>query len=200
MGVGVNVCGKRTRRFVDPINMIRETIIRVHVRPFGARFSIICLIISLTTPFYGFFLFLRDALRQHHARGGTLEEMVAFVGQLPANDKQTMLEVAGAEMVQLRAVELHRLDPEILDPAIDGVILGRQEPDDLLAQIRCPIHLLAAEAEFGGAMDTQDVQHFITSAPHCSYAVLKGAGHGIHEERRTEYLQALQQFMAAVVT
>lgn len=26
--VGVNVCGKRPRRFVDPINMIRETIIR----------------------------------------------------------------------------------------------------------------------------------------------------------------------------
>ena len=153
-----------------------------------------------TTLFYGFFVFLRDALRQHHARGGTIEEMVTFVGQLPANDKQTMLEAAGAEMVQLRAIELQRLDPEILDPAIDGVILGRQEPDDLLAQIRCPIHLLAAEAEFGGAMDTQDVQHFITSAPHCSYAVLKGAGHGIHEERPTEYLQALQQFMAAVVT
>ena len=57
-----------------------------------------------TTPFYGFFLFLRDALRQHHAHGGTIEEMVAFVGQLPANDKQTMLEAAGAEMVQLRAM------------------------------------------------------------------------------------------------
>lgn len=152
-----------------------------------------------TTPFYGFFLFLRDALRQHHARGGTIEEMVAFVGQLPANDKQTMLEAAGAEMVQLRAVELQRLDPEILDPAIDGVILGKHEPDDLLAQIHCPIHLLAAEAEFGGAMDAQDVQRFITGAPHCSYTVLKGAGHGIHEERPTEYLQALQQFMADVV-
>lgn len=47
--VGVNVCGKRPRRFVDPINMIRETIIRVHVRPFGVWISIICLIISLTS-------------------------------------------------------------------------------------------------------------------------------------------------------
>jgi pimeloyl-ACP methyl ester carboxylesterase len=152
-----------------------------------------------TTPFYGFFLFLRDALRQHHARGGTLEEMVAFVGQLPVNDKQTMLEAAGAEMVRLRAIELQRLDPEILDPAIDGVILGEHEPDGLLAQIRCPIHLLAADADFGGAMDAQDVQHFITSAPHCSYAVLKGTGHGIHEERPGDYLQAVQHFMAEIV-
>lgn len=33
--VGVNVCGRRPRRFVDPINIIRETIINAHVRPFG---------------------------------------------------------------------------------------------------------------------------------------------------------------------
>lgn len=152
-----------------------------------------------TTFFYGFFVFLRDALRQHHAHGGTIEEMVTFVGQLPVNDKQTMLEAAGAEMVRLRAIELQRLDPEILDSAIDGVILGKHEPDDLLAQIRCPIHLLAADADFGGAMDAQDVQHFITSAPHCSYAVLKGTGHGIHEERPGDYLRAVQQFMAEIV-
>ena len=125
--------------------------------------------------------------------------MVAFVSQLPANDKQTMLEAAGADMVRLRAIELQRLDPEILDPAIDGVILGMHGPDDLLAQIRCPIHLLAADADLGGAMDTQDVQHFVTSMPQCSYTVLKGAGHGIHEERPTEYLHALQQFMAEIV-
>lgn len=152
-----------------------------------------------TTFFYGFFVFLRDALRQHHARGGTLEEMVAFVGQLPFNDKQTMLEAVGAEMVRLRAIELQRLDPEILNPAIDGVILGEHEPDDLLAQIRCPIHLLAADAELGGAMDAQDVQHFITSAPHCSYAVFKGTGHLLHEERPGDYLQAVRQFMTGLI-
>lgn len=45
--VGVNVCGKRFRRFVDLINMIREIIIRVYVCFFGVWISIICLIISL---------------------------------------------------------------------------------------------------------------------------------------------------------
>jgi pimeloyl-ACP methyl ester carboxylesterase len=151
-----------------------------------------------TTFFYSFFVFLRDALHQHHARGGTVEELVGFVGQLPANDRQTLLEVAGEEIVQLRAAELHRLDPETLDPAIAGVILGSHEPDALLAQISCPIYLLAGEAEFGGAMDAQDVQRFVANAPHAGHTVLQGAGHGIHEERPTEYLQALQQFVAEV--
>lgn len=150
------------------------------------------------TPFYGFFLFLRDSLHQHHARNGTLEEMIGFVSQLPANDKQTMLQVAGAEAVRLRAIELQRMDPAILDPAIDGTILGGREPDQLLAQIRCPIHLLAAQPELGGAMPAQDVQHFVVQVPHCTYAVLDGTGHGIHQERPEAFVDALTRFVAAV--
>ncbi len=149
------------------------------------------------TMFYGFFLFLRDAMRQHHARGGTLDEMIAFVGQLPANDKQTMLEMAGAEAVRLRAVELQRMDPAVLDPAIDGVILDGREPDELLAQIRCPTHLLAAQAALGGAMDAQDVARFVAHAPHATYAVLEGVGHGMHEERPDAFTESLQRFAAA---
>ena len=45
--VGVKVWGRRPRRFVEPINIIRETIISAQVRPFGVWISIICLIISL---------------------------------------------------------------------------------------------------------------------------------------------------------
>lgn len=45
--VGVNVWGNKPKRLVDPINMISETIISAHVRPFGVWINIICLIISL---------------------------------------------------------------------------------------------------------------------------------------------------------
>ena len=150
------------------------------------------------TLFYGFFVFLRDYLRQHHASGKTLDDMVAFVSQLPANERQTMLEAGGPVAVRARAIELHRMDPAVLDPAIDGIILGGSDPDELLAQSRCPLHLLAAQAEFGGAMDAQDVLRFVAHAPRCTHTVLEGAGHGIHEERPMEYVQALLQFLAAI--
>lgn len=150
------------------------------------------------TPFHGFFLFMRASLRQHHAREGTLDEMISFVGQLPANDSQTMLQAAGAEAVRLRAVELQRLDPAVFDLAIDGAVLGGREPDELLAQIRCPIHLLAAQPEFGGVMDAQDVARFTAHAPHATAAVLAGVGHGIHEERPDAFVEALQHFVAGV--
>lgn len=146
------------------------------------------------------FRFMRDSLRQHHARKRTLDEMVSFVGQLPANDSQTRLQVAGAEAARLCAVELQRLDPAVFDPAIDGAVLGGREPDELAAQIRCPTHLLAAQAEFGGVMDTQDVARFTAHAPHATAAVLAGVGHSIHQERPDAFVQALQRFVAAVPT
>ena len=74
-----------------------------------------------------------------------------------------MLEVLGPEMVRQQALQLHRLDPAVLDPAIDGIILGPYEPDDLLRQIRCPVHLLAGQVELGGAMSVRDVQRVISN-------------------------------------
>lgn len=149
------------------------------------------------TLFYGFFSMLRGYLLQHHAKGGTLDDLIPFVGQFPVNEKQTMLDVAGPEAVRERAIKLQHVDPAVLDPVIGGVILGTHDPDNLVAQIRCPVHLLAAQAEFGGAMTAQDVERFVSHAPHCTHAVLEGVGHGIHEERPDEYVQALQRFMAA---
>jgi pimeloyl-ACP methyl ester carboxylesterase len=154
----------------------------------------------LHTSFYGYFVLLRDFLRQHHADGGALDEMIRFVSQMPANDKQTMLEVAGAEAVRLRAIELQRMDPAILDPALDGVIQGSQEIDDQLLHIRCPIHLLAAQADFGGALDAQDVARFVVHAPHATREVLEGVGHGIHQERPDTFVKSLQDFMVTVST
>jgi pimeloyl-ACP methyl ester carboxylesterase len=47
-------------------------------------------------------------------------------------------------------------------------------------------------------MNAQDVQRFVSHAPACTHAVLEGTGHGIHEERPAEYVQASQRFLAAV--
>ena len=47
-------------------------------------------------------------------------------------------------------------------------------------------------------MDAQDVQRFVSHASAHTYTVFEGVGHGIHLERPTEYVQALQRFMSAV--
>lgn len=149
------------------------------------------------TGFYEYFLVLREHLVQHHARGGALEDLVEFVGESPANDDQTMLEMVGPEMVRERATQLHRLDPAVLEPALDGAILGPHRPDELLTQVRCPVRLLAGEYACGGAMDVQDVWRTVRGLSRCTHTVFLGVGHMVHQERPVEYTEALVQFVSA---
>lgn len=148
------------------------------------------------TGFYYYFRELRHYLPQHHASGGTLEDLIAYVGQSFANESQTMLEAVGSAAVQERAIQLHQLDPTTLDVAIAGTLLEDYEPDDLLAQVRCPVYLLAGQREFHGAMDAQDVARFLGKLPQATHTICEGVGHMIHQERPEAYVQALQQFIA----
>lgn len=148
-----------------------------------------------THSIYGLLTVLRAQLQQHHANQGTLDDLVAFVAQMPVNAEQTMLDVAGPALVRQRAVELHSLDLGVLDTALEGHILGQYQPDELLTQVRCPVHLLAGQIGFGGTLDPADVQRAISKFPRCTHTVFEGAGHLIHEERPEAYLQALIQLL-----
>lgn len=149
------------------------------------------------TGFYHYFTHLSQYLPEHHARSGTLEDMVEYVSQSPINDKgQTLLDLAGPEAVRERAEQLHRLDPATLEPLVAGVLLGPHEPDDLLVQARCPVRLLAGQREAGGAMDAQDVARAVGKLARCEHTVFAGAGHMIHQEQADEYIGALIEFVS----
>ena len=147
------------------------------------------------TGFYAYFVGLRDYLPQHHADGGTVEDLIVYVGESPVNENQTMLEAVGPEMVRERAIQLQNLDPTTLDPAIAGIILGPHATDDLLSQIRCPVYLLAGQLECGGALDAQDVDRAVSRLPQCDHIVFEGVGHMIHQERADEYVELLGRFV-----
>lgn len=143
-----------------------------------------------------YFMHLSDFLPRHHAQGGTVEEMIEYVGRSPINDKgQTLLDVAGAQAVAERALQLHQLDPATLHPLIAGILLGAHEPDELLAQVRCPVRLLAGEHTTGGALDAQDVERAVMKLAHCEHTVFPGVGHMIHQERPEAYVAALVHFI-----
>jgi len=146
------------------------------------------------TPFYDDFIALRRMLHEHAAAGGGFDDLVMRVGQQPAGDGRPLLASAGQDAVHYRAVQLDGLDPHALDAAIDGSLFHGFEPDDLLAQIRCPVHLLAGQAELGGALTETDVDRLVHSVPDCTVMVLRDVGHGIHGEQPRVYMHELHQF------
>lgn len=138
---------------------------------------------------------LRDYLHQYHANGASLEEMVAYVGQTPVDEEQTWLDVAGPEAVRERAIQLRQVDPAALDPVLAGTLLTPDQPDDLLAQIHCPVHLVAAQSALGGALEPQDVQRAVAQMPHCTHAVIENAGHDIHLDQPEAFVRELKRFL-----
>lgn len=148
------------------------------------------------TWFYSYFAGLRDYLKQYHANGADLEEMVAYVGQVSVDEDRTWLDVVGSEAVRERAIQLHQLDPATLEPTLAGRLLGSDEMDELLAQIRCPVHLIAAQTELGGALKLQNMQRAVAQMPHCTHAVIEGTGHDIHLDQPVAFMHQLKQFLS----
>ncbi len=81
-----------------------------------------------------------------------------------------------------------------MDAAIDGSVFDGFSPDNVLAQIRCPVHLLAGQAELGGAMTDADVDRLVHTVPDYTVTHLHDVGHGIHGEQPRAYLHELKQF------
>jgi pimeloyl-ACP methyl ester carboxylesterase len=147
------------------------------------------------TGFYPYFASLRDYLGHYHANGVSLEKMVAYVGQTPVDGERTVLDVAGPEAVRERAIQLHQMDPAVLEPALEGTLFGDDEPDDLLARIHCPVHLVAAQSALGGAMAARDVQRAVAQIPNCTHTIIGNAGHDIHLDQPEAFMHELKQFL-----
>jgi pimeloyl-ACP methyl ester carboxylesterase len=136
--------------------------------------------------FYPYFSGLCDYLKHYHANGASLAAMIDFVGQSSGDEAAATWE---------RAIQLHQLDPTALDPALAGMLFGSNQPDELLARIQLPVHLIVAQASLGGAMTTQDVQRAISRLPQATYTVIEGAGHDIHLDQPEAFLHELKQFL-----
>lgn len=146
------------------------------------------------TDFYPYFVELSGYLKQYHASGTSLEDMIAHVGQTPVDGGQTWLDVAGPESVRERALQLHQLDPAVLEPALAGTLLDGQEPDELLAQIRCPVHLVAAQV----ALTVQNVKQAVLQMPHCTHTVIQNTGHDIHLDQPEAFMRELKWFLSVI--
>jgi pimeloyl-ACP methyl ester carboxylesterase len=123
-----------------------------------------------------------------------LDNMMAYVGQTPMDGEQTWLEMVGPEPVRARAIQLHQLDPVVLEPLLAGTVLNGAEPDRLLTQIRCPAHLLSALV----ALPLQDVERAVAHMPHCTHTVVENAGHDIHLDQPEAFIQKLMWFLTMI--
>ena len=150
---------------------------------------------------YQFFLALRDVLRQHRDAGRSEDALAAIVGAWPIHpmlfEGRSLLEIAGPEVVGARAASLHRMDLGVLDSILDGTQFEGFDPDEALAAIRSPVHLLAGEVALGGTVEQRDVERLASVIRCYTSRTLPGVGHLIHHTAPADYVHEIRTFVQA---
>jgi pimeloyl-ACP methyl ester carboxylesterase len=66
---------------------------------------------------------------------------------------------------------------------------------ELLRQITCPALLITADHKLGAIVTDEDVAELQNSVHHIERAHIPGAGHSIHREQFTKYMEAVNSFL-----
>ena len=150
---------------------------------------------------YQIFNGLREVLRQHKEAGQSVDALAQLVGTWPIHpmlfDGRSLLDIAGPEVVRARAESLYRMDAEALQPVLDGTQFDGFNPDDALAKIESPVHLLAGAVSLGGAIEQRDVERLASVVRRYTHRMLPGVGHMIHHTAPADYVSEVLAFAQA---
>ncbi len=152
------------------------------------------------TPFYSVFRDVRKLLQAHQDISGTAQDMEVQIGQwrVGGEGSPTFMEVFGTEFITRFALELHRADPRVLDPVLDGTLFAGFDPVQELPKIACPTHLISGSFERGGALRRQDIERATSLIPQCSHVVWEANGHDIHTLKPHEYSVEVLAFIRSI--
>lgn len=144
------------------------------------------------------FIGMQAAARQ----GGTIDELAGALADivLPRPDGTTVRlgEIREPAALRWSGECLARLDPEVLSPVIAGRWLDGYDPMVTAARIRCPVVLLAADPQAGGALAHDEAAAFAAAVDCCDVERFPGAGHQLHWQHPGRLVAAVERFRARI--
>jgi len=148
------------------------------------------------TSFYRGFRALK-ALIEGPGATYTLEEWEREVAGWPSgHGRATVAEVLGPEGVAMRARQIARFDPRVVDCMLAGELHDGFDIMDALKRLACPAILLAGEAERKSALSPADVR-VLAAETALRIDRVAGEGHFIHEKLPEPCAAAVRQVMPA---
>ncbi len=93
---------------------------------------------------------------------------------------------------------LKQLDPEVLEPIVEGCWLERYERDSILRRIQCPTLLLQGDVRFGGMLTDEDANQVEKLIRDCTRVRLNGVGHLIHWVETGTVLRLVMGFLGSL--
>ena len=109
--------------------------------------------------------------------------------------RTTVADILGAEGVRMRARQLARLDPNVLDALIAGDLHADFDIAAALSDLTCPAIILAGEVSRNSALSDDDVARIAALTP-IAIERVRGEGHFIHETLPEPCVAAIRRVSA----
>ena len=138
---------------------------------------------------------MQRASRRRQAIEAMAEELAGI--QLPSRDGAGLLrlgDVRSWDALRFSARCLSMIDPDVFSSPIEGRWLDDFDERKLFPQVQCPVLLLQADPEAGGALTDEDADRAEASLRNCQRLRFPGAGHLIRSEKLDEVLRAVADF------
>ena len=121
--------------------------------------------------------------------------------EIPGQDEPaTMREKYGedASIYLWLATNLYHNDPDMLTAVLDGTMTAGYEMEEFLPAIRCPVLLLQADPDAGGAMTDAEVERALPLLAHPRHVRFEQTGHFMFHPEKEPVLRAVIEFLGSV--
>jgi pimeloyl-ACP methyl ester carboxylesterase len=118
-----------------------------------------------------------------------------------ATETWPAVEVFGADhpWFPWMAENLHHHDPTMLAAVLEfDAMHAAFDTERLFPQITCPVLILQADPQAGGALSDAEVARALALLPQATHVPLPGVSHVLHNEQPAAVLAAMRLFLAAV--
>jgi pimeloyl-ACP methyl ester carboxylesterase len=151
------------------------------------------------TPFHSFFTGIRTLLATGERSVEALARGMAEIRVGPPGGVPVRLgDVRDATQLRFSARCLIDLDPEVLDPLVEGRWLNGFETDAVLAGVRCPALLITGDYGSGGMLPGDAADRVAAQLVQCTRVHLPGVGHQIHWMHAETTLRLVTAFVESL--
>ena len=133
-------------------------------------------------------------------QGSGQREIAAALAEIPleGTSGKKLGEVRDGVSLRFSAACLNRIDPQVLQPIVDGKWMVGYDIDSIVSQITSPTLLMQGDEAAGGMLTDLDANRLHQQISDCTLIRFPETGHLIHWTSREALVQHLTGFFEAI--
>ena len=102
-------------------------------------------------------------------------------------------------MIERRGIAIHKVDPEVWIPTLEGGIAELWDPNAVLSEITTPTLLLQANPDKGSVLSDSQTDQAINLLANGRLVKWEDVGHGMHDAQPNRFIQLVNAYFNQIL-